>query len=115
MPEPPAGLAPPPNSPPAPDWVSCTPAAAPELRLELATGPERAPKPTPPPAAEGYAPEAPVFGGNPLSAATAPVPDEDIEMPPPGEIWLDALSRLPPELRPVSMSFSRVTICFELP
>jgi len=56
-----------------------------------------------------------VFGGNPLNAATAPLPDEDTEMPPPGEIWLEALSRLPPELRPVSMSLSSVTICFELP
>src|SRR5882757_9365532 len=111
---PPAGLAPPPGKLPDPDCVSCTPGAALELRPAPATGPERAPKP-PPPAAEGYAPEAPVFGGNPLNAATAPPPDEDTEMPPPGEIWLAALSRLPAEVRPVSMSLSRVTICFELP
>src|SRR5882757_9404774 len=111
---PPDGLAPPPDKPPDPDCVSCTPAPAPGPRPVLAAGPERAPKP-PPPAAEGYTPDAPVFGGNPLNAATAPPPDEDIEMPPPGEIWLDALSRLPAEPRPVSMSLSRVTICFELP
>ncbi len=42
----------------------------------------------------GGAPEAAV--GIPLSAATGLVPDEETEMPPPGEIWLDALSRLEP-------------------
>src|SRR3954462_11840257 len=50
------------------------------------------------------------LGGIPLSAATGFCPDEETETPAPGEIWLDALSRLPPVPRPISMSLSSETI-----
>ena len=70
-------------------------------------------------------PGAPVTGvggaggavGNPLSAATAPLPDEDTEMPAPGEIWLEALSSAAPlrAVPPSSISLSSATTSFELP
>ena len=59
------------------------------------------------------APEAAV--GIALNEATGLAPDEDSETPAPGEIWLDALSRLPPPPRPVSISLSIATISFEFP
>src|ERR1019366_1910715 len=96
-PLPPAALGLESNSPP--DELSCPPAvlggaAARTLRGEPA-GP-----------VTGVAtPEAAV--GMALSDATGLVPDEESETPAPGEIWLDALSRLlPPLPRPVSISLS---------
>src|SRR4051794_20069593 len=63
------------------------------------------PPPAPPPPCG--APEA--WVGSPLNEATGLVPDEETEMPAPGEIWLEALSRLLPAPRPVSISLSSDT------
>jgi len=62
-------------------------------------------------AATGGAPDA--WVGIPLRAAMGPDPDDVTETPLPGEIWLEALSRLPPPPRPNSMSLSSATISFE--
>ena len=64
----------------------------------------------------GVPPETPLEGGSPLRAATADgAPDEETERPPPGETWLEALSRLPAGPWPSSMSVSSATTSFELP
>src|SRR6202035_449034 len=65
---------------------------------------------------DGAAPEAAV--GIALREATGLAPDEETEIPAPGESWLDALSRLAAllaALRPVSISLSSAVTCLELP
>src|SRR3954454_8567249 len=65
--------------------------------------------------AVGTAPETPLAGGNPLNAATAP-PEEETEMPAPGDTWLDALSSAPPgPCPPSSISVSSAATSLELP
>ncbi len=54
-------------------------------------------------------------GGAALNALRAPLPEEDTEIPEPGEIWLEALSRLLPLPCPVSISLSSAVICRALP
>jgi hypothetical protein len=56
--------------------------------------------------------------GSALSDATGlpPGPDEDIEAPDPGEIWLDELSSVEvAPFWPSSMSFNSATTTFALP
>ena len=67
----------------------------------------------PPPG--GVTPEAAV--GIALNCATGLVPDEESDTPAPGEIWLDALSRLVSlaALRPVSISLSSAVTALALP
>ncbi|MGX1216179.1 hypothetical protein AB7M42_006444 [Bradyrhizobium diazoefficiens] len=63
----------------------------------------------------GVAAPAPAVGSA-LSAATG-LPDDEVEIPAPGEIWLEALSsdELLVPLWLSSISFSSATISLELP
>src|SRR5690348_3427939 len=72
--------------------------------------------PRPPAAPGGVAALAALeAGGAALSALNAPLPEDETAIPAPGEIWLEALSRLLPLPCPVSISFSKAVICRELP
>src|ERR1700694_267070 len=105
-PLPPAGLGLEPNSPP--DEIS-DPLAGPGAGAPRTFCDEAGP------VTGTAAPEAAV--GMALNEATGLLPDEETEMPAPGEIWLEALSRLlpAPPPWPVSISLSSAVTSFEFP